>query len=173
MLKNLQLTYIIQDEVLMITTPEEAEKQLVVKVYPVADLVLPIDATLARRRQQGGGIGGQQAANKAAAVVASVAAARAAVAWAAAVVVRAAAVAASSACPTTPATPHCRHVGNAAAKTAIHRDIGSIKNARLAASRQCRSAIAIDTSKKPDDFWNAYFAAAAPIQPPSAKRSGN
>jgi hypothetical protein len=45
MLKQHQLTYIIQDEVLMITTPEEAEAQLVVKVYPVADLVLPIDAT--------------------------------------------------------------------------------------------------------------------------------
>ena len=28
MLKNLQLTYIIQDEVLMITTPEEAEKRI-------------------------------------------------------------------------------------------------------------------------------------------------
>jgi uncharacterized protein with von Willebrand factor type A (vWA) domain len=53
MLKNLQLTYIIQDEVLMITTPEEAESQLVVKVYPVADLVLPIDAMLL-----GGGLGG-------------------------------------------------------------------------------------------------------------------
>ena len=45
MLKNLQLTYIIQDEVLIITTKEDAEKDLVVKVYPVADLVLPIDAT--------------------------------------------------------------------------------------------------------------------------------
>ena len=53
MLKNLQLTYIIQDEVLMITTPEAADQELVVKVYPVADLVLPIDATLL-----GGGIGG-------------------------------------------------------------------------------------------------------------------
>ncbi|HEX5472163.1 MAG TPA: hypothetical protein VFW73_09760, partial [Lacipirellulaceae bacterium] len=52
MLKNLQLTYIIQDEVLIITTKEAAEKSLVVKVYPVADLVLPIDATTL------GGIGG-------------------------------------------------------------------------------------------------------------------
>jgi uncharacterized membrane protein YgcG len=61
MLKNLQLTYIIQDEVLMITTPEEAESQLIVKVYPVADLVLPIDATLLGGQQGGGGgIGGQQ-----------------------------------------------------------------------------------------------------------------
>jgi hypothetical protein len=53
MLQRLQLTYMIQNEVLMITTPEEAETQLVAKVYPVADLVLPIDASLL-----GGGIGG-------------------------------------------------------------------------------------------------------------------
>jgi hypothetical protein len=52
LLKNLGLTYIVRDEVLMITSPTEAEAQLVVKVYPVADLVLPIDATLL------GGIGG-------------------------------------------------------------------------------------------------------------------
>jgi hypothetical protein len=55
MLKQLQLTYIIQDEVLMITTPEEAESQLVVKVYPVADLVLPIDASLLGGMGGGGG----------------------------------------------------------------------------------------------------------------------
>ena len=42
MLRELQLTYIIQDEVLLITTPEEADARLVTKVYPVADLVLPI-----------------------------------------------------------------------------------------------------------------------------------
>ncbi len=53
MLKDLQLTYIIQDEVLMITTPEAAEAELVVKVYPVADLVLPIDAS-----SLGGALGG-------------------------------------------------------------------------------------------------------------------
>jgi von Willebrand factor type A domain len=57
MLKQLQLTYIVQDEVLMITTPEEAEAQLVVKVYPVADLVLPIDAALLGGQQGGGGGG--------------------------------------------------------------------------------------------------------------------
>jgi hypothetical protein len=39
MLKQLQLTYIIQDEVLIITTPEEAESQLNVCVYDVRDLV--------------------------------------------------------------------------------------------------------------------------------------
>jgi von Willebrand factor type A domain len=43
MLSQLQLTYVIRDEVLMITTPEEAETELVTKVYPVADLVLPIE----------------------------------------------------------------------------------------------------------------------------------
>jgi hypothetical protein len=38
MLKPLQLTYIVQDEVLIITTPEEAESQLVVCVYDVRDV---------------------------------------------------------------------------------------------------------------------------------------
>jgi tetratricopeptide (TPR) repeat protein len=57
MLKQLELTYIVQDEVLMITTPEAAEAELVVKVYPVADLVLPIDASLLSGGL-GGGIGG-------------------------------------------------------------------------------------------------------------------
>jgi hypothetical protein len=48
----------IQDEVLMITTPEAAETELVVKVYPVADLVLPIDASLLGGGLGGGGLGG-------------------------------------------------------------------------------------------------------------------
>jgi hypothetical protein len=39
MLKRLQLTYIIQDEVLLITTPESAESELMVCVYDVRDLV--------------------------------------------------------------------------------------------------------------------------------------
>ncbi|HEX4413867.1 MAG TPA: hypothetical protein VH107_09595 [Lacipirellulaceae bacterium] len=58
MLKSLQLTYIIQDEVLMITTPDAAQKNLVVKVYPVADLVLPIDSSLLNNSSGGGGGGG-------------------------------------------------------------------------------------------------------------------
>ena len=37
-----QLTYTIKDEVLLITTIEESGNQLITKVYPVADLVLPI-----------------------------------------------------------------------------------------------------------------------------------
>ena len=42
MLKDLGLTYLIKDEVLRITTPEVADNELSTKVYPVADLVLPI-----------------------------------------------------------------------------------------------------------------------------------
>ncbi|NQT12542.1 MAG: VWA domain-containing protein, partial [Planctomycetes bacterium] len=42
MLRELDLTYVIEDEVLLITTPEEAEMRLSTKVYPVADLVIPI-----------------------------------------------------------------------------------------------------------------------------------
>lgn len=42
LLGDLDLTYVIRDEVLMITTPEEAELQLTTKVYPVADLVIPV-----------------------------------------------------------------------------------------------------------------------------------
>lgn len=42
MLKKLDLTYVIEDEVLLITTTEEAETRLSVRVYPVADLVIPI-----------------------------------------------------------------------------------------------------------------------------------
>lgn len=53
MLKPLDLTYIIEDEVLLITTEEYAETRLVVKVYPVGDLV--IDKT---PLQVGGGGGG-------------------------------------------------------------------------------------------------------------------
>lgn len=39
MLADLDLTYVIRDEVLLITTPEEAELQLATKLYPVTDLV--------------------------------------------------------------------------------------------------------------------------------------
>lgn len=39
MLADLDLTYVIRDEVLLITTPEEAEMQLATKLYPVTDLV--------------------------------------------------------------------------------------------------------------------------------------
>ncbi len=42
MLHQLNLTYTIQDEVLLITTPEEVENRLTTQVFPVADLVIPI-----------------------------------------------------------------------------------------------------------------------------------
>lgn len=40
LLRDLNLTWIIQDEVLLITTPEEAESRLATKVYDVSDLVV-------------------------------------------------------------------------------------------------------------------------------------
>ena len=40
MLRDLGLTYVIQDEVLLITTVEAAECKLTLRIYPVADLVL-------------------------------------------------------------------------------------------------------------------------------------
>lgn len=60
MLNELELTYIIKDEVLQITTPEKAEAQLITKVYPVGDLVMPIGLLSAGGLGGGGGIGGQQ-----------------------------------------------------------------------------------------------------------------
>lgn len=58
MLKELDLTYIVANEVLMITTPEEAESELITKVYPVADLVLPVSAQLGTLGGGGNGVGG-------------------------------------------------------------------------------------------------------------------
>jgi hypothetical protein len=49
----LNLTYVIKDEVLQITSKEKASEQLVTKVYPVGDLVLQIP-----QFQGGGGFGG-------------------------------------------------------------------------------------------------------------------
>lgn len=57
-LRDLDLTYMIRDEVLLITTPEEAENQLTTKVYPVADLVLPINSSLLGGYGRSGGLGG-------------------------------------------------------------------------------------------------------------------
>ena len=62
MLRELDLTYSVQDEVLLITTPEEVESALTAKVYPVADLVLPINSGPgANPFQLGGGLGNQGA----------------------------------------------------------------------------------------------------------------
>src|SRR5213075_2789336 len=41
-LKDLELTYVVRDEVLQITTLEDAQNQMLTKVYPVGDLVVPI-----------------------------------------------------------------------------------------------------------------------------------
>ena len=60
MLGGLDLTYVIKDEVLLITTLEKAGTELVTKVYPVADLVLPIQQTgfSGGFGGLGGGVGG-------------------------------------------------------------------------------------------------------------------
>lgn len=57
LLRDLELTYIIKDEVLQITTPDEAESQLLTKVYPVGDLVIPVISG-GGSFGMGGGIGG-------------------------------------------------------------------------------------------------------------------
>ena len=44
-LSDHDLTYVIKDEVLLITTKDRADANLVTKVYPVADLVLPIQSS--------------------------------------------------------------------------------------------------------------------------------
>jgi hypothetical protein len=51
MLDDLTLTYQVWDEVILITSPEEAEMRLTIGVYPVADLV--------SGRRDGGGVAGQ------------------------------------------------------------------------------------------------------------------
>ena len=59
MLREMGLTYVIQDEVLLITTPEQAETRLTTKVYPVADLVVPINSSsLMGMAMMGGMMGG-------------------------------------------------------------------------------------------------------------------
>ncbi len=52
------LTYVIDEEVLLITTKEKADETLKVKVYPVADLVLPVQTPQIVGGAGGGG-GGQ------------------------------------------------------------------------------------------------------------------
>jgi hypothetical protein len=62
MLRELDLTYTVRDEVLLITTPERVAEELTAKVYPVADLVLPINSNVgANPFQMGGGLGNQGA----------------------------------------------------------------------------------------------------------------
>ena len=49
MLGAMDLTYVIKDEVLLITTPDKAQNELVTKIYPVGDLSAPCGATLGAR----------------------------------------------------------------------------------------------------------------------------
>lgn len=62
MLESLQLTWVIEDEVMKITTSQKAADKLTTRVYPVADLVIPIQTPQAGGIGQGlggaGGIGG-------------------------------------------------------------------------------------------------------------------
>ena len=59
LLGEIDLTYIVKDEVLLITTKEKAAENLVVKVYPVADLVIPVNPSGGLNPfQTGGGLGG-------------------------------------------------------------------------------------------------------------------
>jgi hypothetical protein len=51
-LRPMNLAYMMKDEVLMITTPEVADNELVVKVYPVDDLVTPIRPVGGRHRHR-------------------------------------------------------------------------------------------------------------------------
>jgi tetratricopeptide (TPR) repeat protein len=63
MLRSLGLTYVINDEVLKITTPEAAESELIVRTYEVGDLVMPIPSGMGFGGMGGGGMGmggGQQ-----------------------------------------------------------------------------------------------------------------
>jgi hypothetical protein len=55
MLEPLELTYVIEDEVMKITTIEQAGLKLQTRVYPVADLVIPIQSFSGGG---GGGMGG-------------------------------------------------------------------------------------------------------------------
>ncbi len=64
MLGAMELTYVIKDEVLLITTTDVASNELVTKAYPVADLVIPIRSMMGMRGgmmgggMMGGGMGG-------------------------------------------------------------------------------------------------------------------
>jgi hypothetical protein len=54
---GVELDYVIENEVMMITTKEDADESLQTRVYPVADLVIPI-MPLAGGFGAGGGLGG-------------------------------------------------------------------------------------------------------------------
>ncbi|MCH8150458.1 MAG: hypothetical protein IH987_21175 [Planctomycetes bacterium] len=57
LLRDLELTYVIRDEVLQITTQEEANANRIIKFYPVGDLIIPIQNTQVNPFAPGGGLG--------------------------------------------------------------------------------------------------------------------
>lgn len=58
-LGDIDLTYLIKDEVMLITTKDKAAENLIIKVYPVGDLVIPLSAGGGVNPfQTGGGMGG-------------------------------------------------------------------------------------------------------------------
>ena len=57
LLEPLQLTYVIEDEVMKITTSAKAGEKLTTRVYPVGDLVIPIFPASMLARMGGGGMG--------------------------------------------------------------------------------------------------------------------
>ncbi|MFP6765647.1 MAG: hypothetical protein VB858_18605, partial [Planctomycetaceae bacterium] len=59
LLQDLQLTYVIEDEVMKITTVDLANERLSTRVYPVGDLVVQLNAQ-GLGGQGSGGLGGQQ-----------------------------------------------------------------------------------------------------------------
>ena len=59
MLRTLGLTYVIKDEVLLITTTEVADNELVTRVYPLADLVVPIQSSRTTGRGTSNSTSGQ------------------------------------------------------------------------------------------------------------------
>ena len=58
MLEPHDLTYVIQDEVMQITTVTKAEEKMSTRVYPVADLVVPIRSGMGGGGMMGGMGGG-------------------------------------------------------------------------------------------------------------------
>ena len=58
MLDPLGLTYVIKNEVMLITTKVKAEEDLITKVYPVADLVIPIETPPIGSIGMNGAVGG-------------------------------------------------------------------------------------------------------------------
>lgn len=56
-LSEYNLTYVVKDEVLMITSKDDADKVLVSKVYPVGDLVITPESALSAAQSGGGGSG--------------------------------------------------------------------------------------------------------------------